>query len=82
MDVMKNNVMEADWMECAILALVFVVVSHHRTQDLVKSTIRNIMPNLELEDEDGNATLLQLGIQSVLFVGLWFLLGELNLRGN
>lgn len=82
MDVMNNNLMSGAMMEHVVLALLFVVVSHNRTQGLVNDTLKSVMPNLELEDEDGNPGLLQLGIHSLLFVGLWYLLGELNLRGN
>ena len=69
-----------DMMELVLLALLFVVVRDHRVVDMVNNTLLSVMPDLQLEDENGEATLLQNAVHAVVFAGLWWLLGELNVR--
>ena len=69
-----------DMMELVLLALLVVVVRDHRVADMVNNTLLSVMPDLQLEDENGEATLLQNAVHAVVFAGLWWLLGELNVR--
>ena len=50
-----------DMMELVLLALLFVVVRDHRVVDMVNNTLLSVMPDLQLEDENGEPTLIQNG---------------------
>ena len=69
-----------DMMDLVLLALLFVVVRDHRVVDMVNNTLLSLMPDLQLEDENGEPTLLQNAVHVVVFAALWWLLGELNVR--
>ena len=69
-----------DMMELVLLALLFVVVRDHRVVDMVNNTLLSVMPDLQLEDENGEPTLVQNAVHGVVFAALWWVLGELNLR--
>ena len=69
-----------DMMELVLLALLFVVVRDQRVVDMVNNTLLSVMPDLQLEDENGEPTLLQNAVHGVVFAALWWVLGELNLR--
>ena len=80
-NVMSNDgMMNEEMMELMILVLLFVVVSQPKVKDMVNDTVRGLMPNLELEDEDGHPSMVQTGLHGLIFGGLWYLLGELKLR--
>ena len=69
-----------DMMELVLLALLFVVVRDARVVDMVNNTLLSVMPDLQLEDENGEPTLLQNAVHGVVFAGLWWVLGELKVR--
>lgn len=69
-----------DMMELVLLALLFVVVRDHRVVDMVNNTLLSVMPDLQLEDENGEPTLLQNAVHGAVYAALWWVLGELNLR--
>ena len=69
-----------DMMELVLLALLFVVVRDHRVVDMVNNTLLSVMPDLQLEDENGEPTLLQNAVHGVVFAAIWWVLGELNVR--
>lgn len=69
-----------DMMELVLLALLFVVVRDHRVVDMVNNTLLSVMPELQLEDENGEPTLLQNAVHGVVYAALWWVLGELNVR--
>ena len=75
--VMLND----DMMELALLAMLFVIVRDQRVVDMVNSSLLNVMPDLQLEDENGDPNLMQNGVHCVVFTAIWWLLGEFNLRG-
>ena len=76
----ESSMMSPNMMELLMLALLFVIVRDSRVQDMVNNTLSGIMPDLHLEDEDGNSTLLGNCIHALVFVGLWWVLGEVGLR--
>lgn len=76
----QSNVMNDEMMELVILGLLFVVIKDGRLQEMVNNTLLGVMPDLQLEDENGDATLLQNVIHGVVFVALWWVLGELKVR--
>lgn len=69
-----------DMMELVLLALLFVVVRDQRVVDMVNNTLLSVMPDLQLEDENGEPTLLQNAVHAVVFAAIWWVLGELNVR--
>ena len=69
-----------DMMELLILVALFVIVRDHRVVDMVNNTLLSVMPDLQLEDENGEPTLLQNVVHGVVFAALWWVLGELNVR--
>jgi len=75
-----GSMLNDDMMELVMLALLFVVVRDHRVVDMVNNTLLSVMPDLQLEDENGDATLLQNGVHGVVFAALWWVLGELKVR--
>ena len=75
-----GSMLNDDMMELVMLALLFVVVRDHRVVDMVNNTLLSVMPDLQLEDENGDATLLQNGVHGVVFTALWWVLGELKVR--
>jgi len=77
---MNSEMFDENMMELLMLALLFVVVRDHRVAGMVNSAVLGVMPDLQLEDENGDATLLQNGLHAVLFAALWWVLGELKVR--
>ena len=75
-----SNMVSPLMMELLMLALLFVIVRDSRVQDMVNNTLSGIMPDLQLEDENGDSTLLGNSIHALVFVGLWWVLGEVGLR--
>jgi hypothetical protein len=69
-----------DMMELLLLALLFTAVRHTYVVDMVNNTLLSVMPDLQLEDENGDPTLLQTGVHAVVFVAIWWILGELNMK--
>ena len=69
-----------DMMELVLLALLFVVVRDQRVVDMVNNTLLSVMPDLQLEDENGEPTWLQNTVHGVVYAALWWVLGELNVR--
>ena len=79
-EMTTSTMLNDDMMEKVMLALLFVVVRDHRVSDMVNNTLLSIMPDLQLEDENGDPTLLQNAVHAIIFGALWWLLGEFNLR--
>ena len=79
-EMTPSTMLNDDMMEKVMLALLFVVVRDHRVSDMVNNTLLSIMPDLQLEDENGDPTLLQNAVHASIFGVLWWLLGEFNLR--
>ena len=75
-----SPMLDEKMMELILLALLFLVVRDHRVVDLVNNTLLSVMPDLQLEDENGEPTLIQNAVHAVIFAGLWFVLDQLNLR--
>tara|TARA_B100001094_G_C17498075_1_gene469747 strand:- start:149 stop:400 length:252 start_codon:yes stop_codon:yes gene_type:complete len=79
-EMTESSMMSPNMMELLFLALLFIIVRDSRVQDMVNNTLSGIMPDLQLEDEDGNSTLLGNSIHALVFVGVWWVLGEVGIR--
>ena len=83
---MNNNLVSGvsalndEAMELVMMALLYIIVRDGRVQDMVNNTVLGVMPDLQLEDENGEATLTANAIHGVVFAALWWVLGELRLR--
>lgn len=75
-----SNMMDDRMMNLVALGLLFVVVRDGRVADMVNNTVLGLMPDLQLEDENGDSTLLGNALHAVVFVGLWYLLTEFLLN--
>ena len=77
-----ESMMDDNMWELVILALTYVLVSMPKVKEMVHDAVLNVMPNLELENEDGELTPLGMGLQALLFAMAWWAMGKdgLNLR--
>ncbi len=75
-----GSMLNDDMMELVMLALLFVVVRDQRVVDMVNNTLLSVMPDLQLSDDNGDATMLQNGVHGAVFAALWWVLGELKVR--
>ena len=63
-----NNV---NWTDVLVLAVLFMVFSHRQTYSVVAGLINSVLPDVELVDEDGHATLMGQVLHGLLLGLLW-----------
>ena len=61
-----------------ILLALFLIVSNVDVQNMVNDTLLSVMPNLTLKDEEGRHTMIANAIHGVIFVSMYWLIGELS----
>jgi hypothetical protein len=65
-----------DWKNLGVLALLFVIVGHHKTYEIMQDTLGSILPGLDLVNEDKEPTLLGYVLHALLFVIVWELVRQ------
>ena len=63
-----NNV---NWTDVLVLAVLFMVVSNRQTYSMVAGLINSVLPDVELVDEDGHATMMAQVLHGLVLGLLW-----------
>ena len=84
MDISRGveSMMDENMWELVLLALTYVLVSMPKVKEMVHDLVGSVMPNVELETEEGDLTPVGMGLHGVLFALVWWGTGKdlLNLR--
>ena len=67
---------EWDWKSLGVLALLFIIVGHHKTYEIMQETLGSVLPGLDLVNDDKEPTLLGYELHSVVFVVVWHLVSN------
>lgn len=63
-----NNV---NWPDVVVLLILFMVFSNRQTYSMVAGLINSVLPDVELVDEDGHATMMGQALHGLLLGLLW-----------
>ena len=63
-----NNV---NWTDVLVLAVLFMVFSNRQAYGMVAGLINSVLPDVELVDEDGHATMMGQVLHGLLLGLLW-----------
>ena len=65
-----------DWKNLGVLALLFIIVGHHKTYEIMQDTLGSVLPGLDLVNDDKEPTLLGYVLHAVIFAVVWELVRQ------